>query len=82
VRIGNALSEAGSFGLSERAARQEAVRIAKVCDGWQRHFKAAGVTAADIEYWAQHLDSEFLREQRRHAPATSTAAKRPRGQRL
>ena len=79
--IANALSEAGSFGLSESAARPEIARIAKICDGWRRHFKAAGVYAADIEYWAQHLDSEFLRGQRRDAQTRVTVVQRSRGQR-
>jgi len=79
--IENAMSEAALFGLSADEARAEAARVAKVCDEWKVHFAAAGVRSADIEYLAQFIDRDFLREQRKELTArgarrSSTARKR------
>jgi serine/threonine-protein kinase HipA len=73
--IENAMSEAAMFGLSAEEARVEAAQVATVCDEWKAHFAAAGVTASDIEYQAQFIDRDFLRDQRNElAPRASRRA--------
>jgi serine/threonine-protein kinase HipA len=48
--------------------RDEAVKelraVAAIVDGWQEHFAQCGVTAGDINLYAQQIDRPFLREQR------------------
>jgi serine/threonine-protein kinase HipA len=52
------------FSLSRDEAIGHARRVVQVVDGWKDHFAACGVTAADIDLYAQHIDRPFLREQR------------------
>jgi len=61
----NALSEAAFFGLSAAEAKAETARVAAVCNEWKTHFAAAGVTSGNIEYLAQFIDRDFLRDQRK-----------------
>jgi serine/threonine-protein kinase HipA len=62
--IENALSQAAAFGL-RRAQAQALVReVARTVDGWKDHFRAAGVTPADIEMLAQYIDGGHLGGQR------------------
>jgi len=60
----NAFSEAALFGLSARQARDQAARVAAVCDGWKAHFVRAGVTRTDVDQLARFIDRDFLRDQR------------------
>lgn len=62
--IVNALSEANLFGLAKDEAVAEATNVARVCAGWKAHFRQSAVTARDIEYLAQFIDRNFLRDQR------------------
>jgi serine/threonine-protein kinase HipA len=70
----NALSEARLFGLNAGDARAEAADVARTCAQWKKHFKAAGVSPNDIDYLAQFIDREFLREQRDEFAATPLRA--------
>ena len=72
--VANALSMSTLFGLTGDAAAREARAVAQVVSGWKEHFAACGVTAADIELYAGHIDRPFLREQREAATA---AGRRP-----
>ena len=63
--LDNALSMSVLFGLKKNEAQAEVSRVAAVVAGWQRHFAAQGVTARDIEFHAQQIDRDFLRDQRR-----------------
>src|SRR5262245_31523397 len=76
--IDNAMSEAALFGLSADEARAEAARVAKVCDEWKSHFAATGVRNTDIEYLAQFIDRDFLREQRKDLLPRATRGVRRR----
>ena len=60
----NACSEAALFGLSERQARDDAARVARVCDQWKAHFRQAGVGHSDIEQLSAFIDRDFLLAQR------------------
>ncbi len=60
----NALSMSSLFSLKRDAAAAEVRMIAAVVNGWKEHFRACGVTAADIEQYAEQIDRPFLREQR------------------
>lgn len=62
--LDNALSMCAQFGLKTEAARAETRRVAEVVSRWQQHFAELGVTPADIELLAQHIDRPFLRDQR------------------
>jgi serine/threonine-protein kinase HipA len=62
--IENACSEAALFGLSAAEARAQAARVAQVCNEWKPHFERVGVGSDDIEYLAQFIDRDFLRDQR------------------
>jgi len=62
--IDNALSEAGQFGMSGAQARAEVITVVRACDGWKKHFKAEKVSGRDIDYLAQFIDRDFLRQQR------------------
>lgn len=64
--LDNALSEAAAFGLSPGQAAREEQRVAAVVAGWQAHFRACGVCAADIGSLALQVDREHLRAQRAH----------------
>jgi serine/threonine-protein kinase HipA len=65
--VANALSMANLFGLSKREAPRQVSEVARVVDRWREHFKECGVTAGDIELYAQQIDRPFLLDQRREA---------------
>ena len=55
--------------LDQREATQqrdvrEVRAVTRVVDGWKEHFKSCGVTAGDIELYAEQIDRPFLRDQR------------------
>ena len=60
----NALSMCQMFALRRDDAVREVRAVARIVDGWKEHFKACGVTAGDIELYAEQIDRPFLREQR------------------
>jgi serine/threonine-protein kinase HipA len=60
----NALSMSRMFSLTRSQAVNEVRAVAAVVDGWQEHFAQCGVTAGDIDLYAQHIDRPFLKEQR------------------
>lgn len=62
--IENALSMSQLFSLTKDQAAKEARAVAKVIDGWQEHFKEAGVKQREIEMYAGWIDRDFLRKQR------------------
>jgi len=49
------------FSLSKDEAVKEVGTVVNVGDGWKQHFAACGVTAGDIELYAQHIDRPFLK---------------------
>ena len=51
--LANAMSQCQLFGLSGSEAAAEVLRVIAVVDRWQDHFKACGVTDADIDSLAQ-----------------------------
>jgi serine/threonine-protein kinase HipA len=61
----NAMSQCELFGYAPQEAAAEVVRVIGVVDGWQQHFAAAGVTAADLASLAEHIDGAPLLAQRR-----------------
>ena len=63
--LANAMSQCQLFGLSGSEAAAEVLRVIAVVDRWQPHFKACGVTDADIDSLAQRIDGAVLRSQRR-----------------
>ncbi len=76
--LANALSEARLFGLRATDAHDEAAGVVRVCAEWKKHFRAAGVSTADVEYLAQFIDRDFLRVQREEysrAPGRKTAVR-------
>ena len=62
--IDNALSMASMFALRKDDAVSELRAVTRVVDGWKEHFKACGVTAGDIDLYAEQIDRPFLRDQR------------------
>lgn len=58
----NALSQCQLFGLSVSDAKREVAQVVSVVNTWQAHFKACGVSGADIENLAQRIDGELLRQ--------------------
>lgn len=62
--IENALSAAPQYWLTPQDALNEARQVARVVEGWQSHFAAQGVSPANLEDLAQHIDRPFLRDQR------------------
>ena len=60
----NALSMSNLFALQPDEAVAEVRRVARVVSGWKAHFRACGVSSADIEHYAEQIDRPFLREQR------------------
>lgn len=60
----NALSMAQMFALRKDDAVREVRAVARVVEGWKDHFKACGVTAGDIDLYAEQIDRPFLKEQR------------------
>lgn len=63
--LDNALSMCAMFGLKKDAAAAEVRRVAQVVDGWQAHYASCGVRPRDIELYAEQIDRDFLRSQRR-----------------
>ncbi len=63
--LANALSMAQMFGLTRNQAIEEVRAVARVVDGWQKHFRDCGVTPHDIESCAEQIDRPFLADQRR-----------------
>lgn len=64
--VANALSMAAAYGMDAREAQEEARRVALVVNGWQNHFRAAGVGAQAIALLADQIDRPFLSQQRQH----------------
>jgi serine/threonine-protein kinase HipA len=62
--IANALSMASMFALRKDDAVREVRVVTRVVDGWKDHFKSCGVTAGDIDLYAEQIDRPFLRDQR------------------
>jgi len=52
----NALSMSRMFSLTKDEAVREVRAVARVVDGWKEHFAQCGVTAGDIDLYAQHID--------------------------
>ena len=67
--LANALSEHRSFVFTLPRAQQVVAEVANVVNGWQAHFKKAGVSKQDLGLVRQHIDRAFLREQREAALA-------------
>jgi len=63
----NALSMSRMFSLSKDEAVREVRAVVRVVDDWRNHFHLCGVTAGDVELYAQHIDRPFLRNQRKEA---------------
>ena len=62
--IGNALSEARAFGLTDAVARQTVAQISGQVAQWKAVFTHLNVRDADIDVLAQYLDGVQLSEQR------------------
>jgi serine/threonine-protein kinase HipA len=62
--LSNALSMSRMFSLSKDEAVAEMRKVIRVVDTWQQHFADSGVTAGDIDLYAQHIDRPFLKDQR------------------
>jgi serine/threonine-protein kinase HipA len=63
--LDNALSEHRAFALTLAEAKAACRDTARVVDGWQAHFAAAGVTPRDLALLASQIDRDALRAQRR-----------------
>lgn len=62
--LDNAISEHSFFGLTHNEAVEEITRVVRCVDGWESHFKAAGVSSSDLQQLAAQIDRPFLRKQR------------------
>jgi serine/threonine-protein kinase HipA len=69
--LDNALSMSALFCLKKDDAAREVRMIARVVSGWREHFHKCGVTAGDIERYAQQIDRPFLKDQRQSTRAKS-----------
>ena len=79
--LANAMSQCALFGLQPTDATDEIAKVIAVVGRWLKHFKACGVTRADIDSLAQRIDGDELRAQRRDFRAAdyrAPANKRPR----
>ena len=79
--LANAMSQCALFGLQPTDATDEIAKVIAVVGRWLKHFKACGVTDADIDSLAQRIDGDELRAQRRDFRAAdyrAPANKRPR----
>ncbi len=76
--IENALSEVAAFGLTAAQAHAQVRHVADAVANWKAHFAAAGVSARDIDAFAEHIDRPYLRDQREQwlTPTARPAAKR------
>ena len=63
--LANAMSQCTLFGLTPSAAKAQVLQVIAVVDQWQVHFKACGVTDADIASLAERIDGSELLVQRR-----------------
>lgn len=72
--LANALTMSQMFALRSDDAMREIRAVARVVDGWREHFRACGVTAGDIDLYAEQIDRPFLRDQRNEVKSG-----RPRG---
>jgi serine/threonine-protein kinase HipA len=62
--IANALSMAAMFSLTKKTAAEEVREVVGVVDQWKQHFKKEGVTAGDIDLYAEQIDRAYLADQR------------------
>ena len=60
----NALSIASQFALKGNEPIRELRVVASAVEQWKKHFAAVGVSARDIESYAEQIDRPFLRDQR------------------
>jgi serine/threonine-protein kinase HipA len=65
--LDNAMSLCKAYGLTTVQAKAEMARVARVVDGWQPHFVAAGIPPAVIATYAAQIDRPFLLDPRRQA---------------
>ena len=65
--LDNAMSLCKSYGLTAVQAKAEMAQVARVVDGWQPHFVAAGIPPAVIAQYATQIDRPFLLNPRRQA---------------
>ncbi|OYQ39453.1 phosphatidylinositol kinase [Rhodoferax sp. TH121] len=63
--LDNALTERREFGLSAERAHALVSEVARLVDGWARHFENHGVCAADMELLRASIDRDALRLQRK-----------------
>ena len=75
--IANAMSMAPMFALRKDDAVREIRVVTRVVEGWKDHFKSCGVTAGDIDLYAEQIDRPFLRDQRNEVKSGRSDA--PRG---
>jgi serine/threonine-protein kinase HipA len=62
--LANAFSELSAFRLSKTKATSIASDVAKVVNGWRRHFIDSGVRSKDVETLATYLDGSRLLAER------------------
>jgi serine/threonine-protein kinase HipA len=81
--LANAMSQCEAFGLLPAEAAAEAAAVVEVVNGWQAHFRRAGVSRRDIEQLAERIDGPPLLDQRQRFDARaynqSAARRRPTG---
>jgi serine/threonine-protein kinase HipA len=63
--LANAMSECEAFGLTPQAAAVEVARLIGVVDGWEEHFRSAGVADADMQTLKAWVDADAKRSERR-----------------
>jgi serine/threonine-protein kinase HipA len=80
--LANALTMSRMFALRKDDAVREVRAVARVVDGWKDHFKACGVTAGDIDLYAEQIDRPFLREQRNEIKGASARSPAATGRRV
>lgn len=62
--LDNAMSECRQFGLTPDQAREQVRQVVAVVNGWQAHFRQAGVQPRDLEALAAAIDRPALLQQR------------------
>jgi serine/threonine-protein kinase HipA len=75
--LDNALSMCGQFGLKKDDAVTQVRTVAQAVAQWQAHFAQCGVSARDIELYAEQIDRPFLRDQREAFAAAPAPAPKP-----